>query len=279
MNSSSERRRLVGVSTKMYFDFPKTLSYLQATLKQLQPQIDKLAHGTDVFMIPDFLTIVSVAQAIKEFNDKAEAGASRVPLLVGAQDTHHEDAGAFTGEISPVVLSQAGVKLVEIGHAERRRYFGETDDWVIQKAKAILRNRMTPLICIGEQKREGGIDAAVEECWKQVSGVFEDTNVQDGSAEKELVLAYEPVWAIGASEPASADHVVAVTQKLREKCKAAGSSFKGSVRIVYGGSAGPGLFEKIQDGVDGLFLGRFAHDPERFVKTIIEVAGGLKSSC
>ncbi|KAG4218536.1 hypothetical protein PC116_g32984, partial [Phytophthora cactorum] len=86
----------------------------------------------------------------------------------------------------------------------------------------------------------------------------------------EVILAYEPVWAIGAAEPAGAEHVVSVTQALRNlDCV---RSREGNTRILYGGSAGPGLFAQLKDGVDGLFLGRFAHDPAQFYKTIVEVA-------
>ncbi|KDN52613.1 Triosephosphate isomerase [Tilletiaria anomala UBC 951] len=269
--SAPSPHRLVGVSTKMYFDLAKTAQYTSQVLSHLQHFLPKLHQSTDVFLIPDFLSIIPCRQAIEEFNKTASPP---VPLILGAQNTHYQDAGAFTGEVSPLQLSQAGVKIVEIGHAERRRYFGETDAWVVLKAKAALRNGMTPLICIGEQKKEGGVENAVEECWQQVSGVFDDADVLKDSKSKEIVLAFEPVWAIGASEPAPAEHVVAVTKALRQRCQAA-KGFEGSVRILYGGSAGPGLFDKLKDGVDGLFLGRFAHDPERFAKTVVEVGGGF----
>ncbi len=283
------RRRLVGVSTKMYFDLPKTASYTEQVLALLATTLPKLAHPTDVFLIPDFLTILSCRERIHaQTLSQSPSSAGTQPLLwLGAQDTHHEDAGAFTGEVSARQLAQAGVRLVEIGHAERRRFFGETDAGVVLKAKAALRNGLTPLICVGEQAQEGGVENAVEECWAQVRGVFEDEKVledsqrrrkEEGEGEQggmELVLAYEPVWAIGQPQPATPEYVVQVTKLLRQRC-AAVAGYEGSVRILYGGSAGPGLYEKLQDGVDGLFLGRFAHDPEQFVQTVTEVAGGLK---
>ena len=108
----------------------------------------------------------------------------------------------------------------------------------------------------------------MQECWEQVSAVFE--KVPKGSP---IILAYEPVWAIGASQPATPSHVVEVTKELRRKC-AQEVGWKGDdLTILYGGSAGPGTFGKIKDGVDGLFLGRFAHDPEAFARTIEEVGG------
>lgn len=251
----------MGVSFKMYFDLAKTDEYLKAILPSLPSLLDTLNREVDVFVIPDFLAILSYRDAIR---------AAKAPLLLGAQDTHHEDGGAFTGEVSPKSLAQAGVRFVEIGHAERRRLFGETDAWVVQKAAAAARNGMVPLICIGEVSNDGNVDKAVEECWTQVGEVFKEL-----PDEAEIVLAYEPVWAIGASQPAGAPHVVAVTKALRAKAESLGR--KGLVRILYGGSAGPGLYQKLEEGVDGLFLGRFAHNPTAFLETITEVGGGKRA--
>ncbi|CCF52707.1 hypothetical protein NDA11_001898 [Ustilago hordei] len=267
----SARRPLVGVSFKMYFDIPRTRSYMSSTLSLLGACLDTLSQPVDIFVIPDFITLTSVSSQI---------AASSMPLHLGAQDVHSEDAGAFTGEVSPLVLSQAGVRFVEIGHAERRRYFGETDEDVANKAAAISRNNMIPLICIGELSKPSNIadlsisdvNSVVEECWRQVKPALERVE-----AEKEVVLAYEPVWAIGRSEPASPEYVVKITKALRRRYineyVHSGKARKDQgLRILYGGSAGPGLFDKIKEGVDGLFLGRFAHKPEAFIDTIRQVA-------
>ncbi|KAM3468010.1 hypothetical protein MY5147_008366 [Beauveria neobassiana] len=123
---------------------------------------------------------------------------------------------------------------------------------------------MVPLVCVGEET-EGDVGVAVAECRPQVEAV-----VGALADDAELVLAYEPVWAIGASQPAGDAHVLAVVAGLRElDCV---KNRKGTTRVVYGGSAGPGLYERLKTGLDGLFLGRFAHDPERFVQTVKEVA-------
>ncbi|KAJ1026670.1 hypothetical protein NDA13_004043 [Ustilago tritici] len=268
----SARRPLVGVSFKMYFDIPRTRSYMSSTLSLLGACLDTLWQPVDIFVIPDFITLTSVSSQI---------AASSIPLHLGAQDVHSEDAGAFTGEVSPLVLSQAGVRFVEIGHAERRRYFGETDEDVANKAAAISRNNMIPLICIGELSKPSNIvdltisdvNLVVEECWRQIKPALERVE-----AEKEVVLAYEPVWAIGRSEPASPEYVVKITKALRrryinEYVQSGKARKDQGLRILYGGSAGPGLFDKIKEGVDGLFLGRFAHKPEAFIDTIRQVAG------
>lgn len=248
-------RRIVGVSTKMYFSAARTYEYVDQLLHQMSASESNPLEQVDVFIIPDHVTLVSVIHQLRG-----------TKIQIGAQDAFHEDNGAFTGEVSPAVLSEVGCHLVEVGHAERKRLFGETDEITAKKAAAAAKNGMVPLVCIGEQTRGETWTTAVDECRNQIECVI--SAVPDGC---EVILAYEPVWAIGAPKPAAAEYVVGVTSAIRElECIQKRS---GTTRILYGGSAGPGLFEKLKDGVDGLFLGRFAHDPTQFYKTIIEVAG------
>lgn len=254
MTAVARPRRIVGVSLKMYFDLHQTISYLRGVL-----QLDGIAWNArlDLFVIPDFVSLM-------------EAGRILAPshVILGAQDTMWEDRGAYTGEVSPFVLAQAGARIAEIGHAERRAMFGETDELVAKKAGAAARNGLIPLVCIGERNHHSiasaAVGAAIEECRPQVMSVL--AAVPD---DQEVILAYEPVWAIGAKEPAGPDHVVNVTQGIRRMTEGR----KGVTRILYGGSAGPGTFGKISDGVDGLFLGRFAHDIHNLKKVIEEVGG------
>jgi triosephosphate isomerase len=247
-------RRIVGVSLKMYFDLPATLSYIRGVL---QLDADAWNSSIDLFVVPDFVSLTESARILEPSS-----------ILLGAQDTCWEDKGAYTGEVSPVVLRQAGARIVEIGHAERRAMFGETDEIVAKKAGAAARNGLIPLVCIGEKTHHSiasaAVGAAIKECTTQVTSVL--AAVPDDT---EIILAYEPVWAIGAAEPADPDHVVNVTKELRKL--AAGR--QGTTRIVYGGSAGPGTYAKIAEGVDGLFLGRFAHDIQNLKKVIEEIGG------
>ncbi|KAK4552107.1 hypothetical protein LTR86_010643 [Recurvomyces mirabilis] len=230
-------KRIVGTSLKLYFDLPSTLKYIDA-VAQLSSAAEEA--NVDLFVIPDFVTLLPAAEKLKNTS-----------VQLGAQDTFYEDKGAFTGEVSPVVLKQAGVKIVEIGHAERRRLFGETDEDVGEKSK-------------GSGIASAAVGQAVSECTTQITAALSQL-----PSEAEVILAYEPVWAIGASEPAGADHVVAVTQQLRAVVKGTGRT--GRTRILYGGSAGPGTFETLKDGVDGCFLGRFAHDVGNLGKVIGEM--------
>lgn len=252
--SPQPRRRLVGVSTKMYFSAQRTRQYVSDVVAQLSASPD-LASSVDIFIIPDAITLTSVITQVRSSN---------APVLVGAQDAFWEDSGAYTGEVSPSVLAEVGCQIVELGHAERRRMFGEGDAETARKAAAAARNGLIPLVCIGERTR-GMVSMAVGECATQVEAVI--AAVPDDA---EVVLAYEPVWAIGVAEPAAAEHVVGVVDAIRELPVVRGR--QGVTRVIYGGSAGPGLFEKLKQSADGLFLGRFGHDPEALVKTIREVA-------
>ncbi|KAI1632135.1 mitochondrial triosephosphate isomerase [Biscogniauxia mediterranea] len=303
---SPRRRRIVGVSTKMYFSASQTSHYITSLLSLLSSSppatLSLLRSRVDIFFIPDHLTLLSSITALSS----PSAPAPVPEILPGAQDAHHADAGPYTGEVSPRVLAELGCRLLEINHAERRRLFGETDASAALKVEAAARNAMTPLLCVGEVTRpaylldspdspesptadqvEAGAAAAADEIAARLGTLLSRL---DPAAD--AVLAYEPVWAIGAARPAGADHVVGVARRLRRlECVARRT---GTTRIVYGGSAGPGLFAKLArgggggggrgeeeveeegeeegDAVDGLFLGRFAHDPEQFYKTILEVA-------
>jgi len=137
------------------------------------------------------------------------------------------------------------------------------------KAKAVVRNGMTPLVCIGERDRSKsgimseGVGIALREVLPQVEAVL--NAVPEGA---QCMFAYEPVWAIGAEKPASSDHVVTVVKEIKRVIQ---GKKKGETMVLYGGSAGPGTWEGLEDAVDGLFLGRFGHDPENVKKVVEEI--------
>ncbi|KAL2153451.1 hypothetical protein VTH82DRAFT_4606 [Thermothelomyces myriococcoides] len=276
----SGHRPVVGVSTKMYFSHARTTAFISSVLALLQkpPAPALLRERVDTFVAPDFVSIPAARAAVVAATATATAETGEKE-----KDCAAEDAGAFTGEVSPAVLREIGCRLVAVGHAERRRLFAESDDLVRRKAAAAARNGLVPLVCVGEvfppasgQDSRPGTDvssstspavrAAAEEVLRQVTAVLDGL---DGHAD--VILAYEPVWAIGAPQPASADHVKGVVRLVRESD--AVRRRPGRTRIVYGGAAGPGLWARLGGEVDGLFLGRFAHDPEQFVKMVYEVAG------
>ena len=240
-------RPLVGVSLKMYFGLARTRSYL-ADVAALGSHV--AASGVDAFVIPDFLSVLTAVDLLRG-----------TPIAVGAQDASWEDFGALTGEVSPAALREAGARIVEIGHAERRRMFAEDDIVTARKAAAAARNGLVPLVCIGENVRVDVEDAARQTIQQALAAL------EDVPSEAEVAIGYEPNWAIGQSEPAPPEHVVGVASRLRDAL----SHRRGLTRVLYGGSAGPGLFTQVADGVDGLFLGRFAHDVANFRAVITEI--------
>ncbi|KAL8789210.1 MAG: hypothetical protein Q9213_001317 [Squamulea squamosa] len=168
------------------------------------------------------------------------------------------------------MLKQLGCSIIELGHAERRAPpFYETDDVVAQKAKAAVRNNLIPLVCIGERNRSSvaseSVGIAIRECSAQVKAILDAV-----PTDRELIFAYEPVWAIGATEPAPSFHILTVVGHLKRMVQ----EREGGVRWLYGGSAGPGIWGELKAGVDGLFLGRFAHEVENVEAILKEIAEG-----
>ena len=248
--------RLVGVSLKMYFDYHSTAKYvidLCEACKTVDPRCG-------IFVIPSFPTLASANAPIQQSPN----------ISLGAQDCHWEDSGAFTGEVSPLVLKQVGCALVELGHGERRSApFNENNAMVAKKAQAAIKNGLVPLVCIGEKSRSQiaseGVGLATRECIPQVTAVLDAV-----SPEASVIFAYEPIWAIGAQKPANADHVCTVVKQIRSIIQQRGRS--GEVKILYGGSAGPGAWDTLKQDLDGLFLGRFAHDIDA-LKTVVDEVG------
>lgn len=238
----------VGVSTKMYLGYQASLDWLTAVHGIVAARAP-LPRGLTVFVAPSFPILESARRIL--------AGSG---VVLGAQNCGTA-GGALTGEVSPALLAEMGVELVEIGHAERRRLFGETDAVVAEKTAAAAMAGLTPLLCVGETVR-GSPAAAARFCWEQV------TSALGASVPLErVVVAYEPVWAIGAAIPADPDYVNDVVARLRELLDQPMRA--GRSRIIYGGSAGPGLLPRLES-VDGLFLGRFAHDPAGFGRVLDE---------
>jgi triosephosphate isomerase (TIM) len=218
----------VGVSLKMYFALARTREWLLEAS-------EVVPDGVEFFAAPSYLAIPT---ALGVFPDGT-----------AAQDVSSEEPGPFTGEVSAAELAEAGVRYAEVGHAERRRLYGENDGVVAAKTAAALRRGLIPVLCVGEtvNPADGGPDAADVAVAQLLSALA-------AAPAGRVIVAYEPVWAIGAAEPASEDHIRTVAAALR------GARREEHDAVIYGGSAGPGLLTRLGDAVDGLFLGRFAHD-------------------
>ncbi|HEY5857434.1 MAG TPA: triose-phosphate isomerase family protein [Aldersonia sp.] len=243
-------RTVVGVSLKMYFGPTQTRQWLEET-RTIVAQL-RAAQTLDVFVLPSFVSIPTAQEVLRGSG-----------IGYGAQDVCWEQRGAFTGEVSAADLRELGCTVTAVGHAERRRLFGEDDVITARKAAALTRDGITPIVCIGEDT-QGSVDEAVTACRSQIDAVLGE--VPDGT---DLLFAYEPVWAIGAPMPAPPDHIVDVANRLRE----AFAPRSGRTRLMYGGSAGPGLYPRIADGVDGLFFGRFVHEPDNLRAALTEIVG------
>jgi triosephosphate isomerase len=217
---------------------------------------DELEH-VDVSLHPPFTDIRSVQTVID--SDKLGYG-------LGAQHCHWEDKGAFTGEVSPVFLAKLGVQYVICGHSERRELFGETDEMVAKKVGAILQHGMTPIMCVGETLDEREAGATETKVLGQVRA-----GLQGRSAEQvgRLVIAYEPIWAIGTGRTATADDAQQMCAAIRA-CVAelAGAEAADAVRVQYGGSVKAGTIAELisQPDVDGALVGGASLDADEFAR-------------
>lgn len=240
-------RPLVAVSTKAYFGVERTRTWVGA-VAALGPHATGL--GVELAVLPTYPSLESTADRL--------AGTG---IAWGAQDCAPQGDGAQTGAVLAATLAELGCRYVAVGHAERRSRFGEDDAMVRDKVCQVVQHGMVPLLCVGEPVRADP-DAAVVWCIDQMrSALCEMPGVQ-------VVVAYEPVWAIGAQRAAAAEHVVHVAAALREVMAACDPSS----RLLYGGSAAPGTATALGSAVDGLFLGRFAHDVNALRAVLDEVA-------
>lgn len=246
---------LLGVSLKMYFGYQQTVDWCR-DVARMAAEHPALGGGkVALFILPSFPALVPAGQAF--------AGG---PVGLGAQNLYWEDRGPFTGEVSGPQLREAGCRYVEVGHAERRRLFAEDDRTVAVKTAAALRNGLAPVICIGEEQQLP-VEEAARVCTAQLAAAVRSV---PGRQDLPVIAAYEPVWAIGASEPASAEHIRGVCAVLQAWL--AGQDRFPRHRVIYGGSAGPGLLTRLGREVDGLFLGRFAHDVRALAEIVDEAA-------
>lgn len=250
---SPSRPRTVGVNLKAYLGYRATLDWCQAVIRAAMARPDVRSGTIGVFLLPASPLLAPVLAMCRG-----------TPIRVGAQDVSTDPPGPHTGEVSAVLLAEMGCQDALIGHAERRRRFRESDTIIARKVAIALGHGLRPIICIGERER-GGTDRAAALSVQQARRALAASAGLAGP----VVLAYEPVWAIGAREPAPADHIVGVCAALRRWLDRRDHGSASSV--IYGGSAGPGMLATLGASVDGLFLGRSAHDPDALARVLDEV--------
>ena len=191
--------------------------------------------------------------------------ADEVPIALGAQNVYFEDSGAFTGEVSPVMLAKLNVRYVIVGHSERRHQFGEGDELINKKLLAVLKHKMRPILCVGEtlDQREAGVteELVLSQLEAGLSGVAAEALV-------EVVVAYEPVWAIGTGRNASPEDAQAVCKCVRGWLAQHYGASAEAVRVQYGGSVTPDNVAELmaQPDIDGALVGGASLDAERFAQ-------------
>jgi triosephosphate isomerase len=238
---------LVGVSLKSYLGYADTEAWL-AKVASAVPD-DRL------FVLPSAPALPAARRLL-----------DGTGVRYGAQNVHYE-SGPFTGEISAAMVVELGGTLCEVGHAERRALFGETDEIVARKMTAIARAGLIPVLCVGERELGPGANAFVRGQVRAALTGFPATAA--------LIVAYEPVWAIGVERPADPAHVARITGLIRRELAGAGHA---RAHVLYGGSAGTGTFTALARAAgtpdelpDGLFLGRSAHDVPRLAGITEEI--------
>ena len=246
------RRPLIAGNWKMY----KTQGEAAETAKQLVRYIGTFTD-IDMMIAPTFIALSAVFAAIKNS-----------PVALGAQNLYWEDEGAYTGEISAPMLKSAGCQYCIIGHSERRQYFGETDETVNKKIKAAIKAGLQPVFCVGEtgKERESGQTLSILD--KQIKKGLE------GLVSEQLdwlIIAYEPVWAIGTGKTATDDQAQEVHQFIRSLVKNNfDQALSDSIRILYGGSVKPDNIAGLMSmpDIDGALVGGASLDAESFSKIV-----------
>jgi triosephosphate isomerase len=253
---AKDRRPVMAGNWKMHHTH---LDAIQVTQK-LSYRLDADDYErNEVVLCPSFTSLRSVQTVIES---------DQLPILLGAQDVHWEDQGAYTGEVSPPMLAKLGVRYVIIGHSERRQYFGETDENVNRKVKTVLAHQMVPIMCVGEtleERESGGTEAKVS---RQVQAGLAGLLGEDVAR---CVIAYEPIWAIGTGRNATPEDANETIGAIRAMVAGlAGEAAAEAIRIQYGGSVKPGNIAALMamPHIDGALVGGASLDPDEFARIV-----------
>ena len=251
-----ERGALISGNWKMnenHFEALKLVQELAALLLA-----GSIPRGREVSLHPPFTSLRTVQTAVETDN---------IPVLLGAQNCHFEDRGAYTGEVSAEMLARLNVRYVICGHSERRQYFDEGDEIVRKKIEAVFRNGMRPIVCVGEtlaEREAGGADDKVRRQIRAALGGLRADSIASA------VVAYEPIWAIGTGETATDSDAQEMCAAVREEISQFSKSSAEAIRIQYGGSVTPENAEGLLSGsdVDGFLVGGASLDAARFVEIV-----------
>jgi triosephosphate isomerase len=246
------RRPLIAGNWKMY----KTPDESKETAKQLVRYVAEV-RDVDMMIAPTFVALAAVYEAIKNSS-----------VALGAQNLYWEAEGAYTGEISAPMLKSAGCRYCIIGHSERRQYFGETDETVNKKIRAAIKADLQPVFCVGESEKERESGQTLSILDKQIKKGLEELVSKQLES---LIIAYEPVWAIGTGKTATDDQAQEVHRFIRSLVKDNfGQALADSIRILYGGSVKPANIESLMamPDIDGALVGGASLSAESFSQII-----------
>lgn len=246
------RKPIVAGNWKMYKTFDEAVDFVEAVQGKL-PAADKVdaVICAPALYLP---TLVTVAEESE--------------LAIGAQNMHFEVEGAFTGEVSPAMLENIHVDYVILGHSERREMFNETDDAVNKKVRAALDHNIVPIICCGETLEEREADATVTKVAGQIKAALEGFTAAEVA---HMVIAYEPIWAIGTGKTATADDANDVCGAIRDVVKELfGQETANAIRIQYGGSVKPENIVELlgKEHIDGALVGGASLQPDSYLKLL-----------
>lgn len=250
------KKVIIGTSWKMNKTVSQSIDYAKDLLDFVQKKKNELTEVT-VFVLPTFLALSKVSEILNGSD-----------VLYGAQNCCWEDEGAFTGEVSPMHLKDIGCSFAELGHAERREMFYEDDEMINKKVLASLKNGLMPILCIGEEERFEKDQEAYEFVVDQLE---KDTKGIDAKDMTNIIIAYEPVWAIGSDSSAPMGFIQNGMAYIRDHIrKKYGKDIGDSQRMIYGGSVTPDTAEEIirLEDNDGIFIGRAALNLDYFFKMI-----------
>ena len=253
--TTSERKPIIAANWKMHHDHLVAIQVVQKLSYRLEADD---SDGCDVVICPPFTDLRTLQTLIES---------DRIPLALGAQNCHWEDQGAFTGEVSPPMLKKLMVEFVIVGHSERRQLFGETDQTVNQKLRAVLKHEMTPIVCVGETLEEheaGRTEARVDE---QARAAFQGVKADMAGR---CVLAYEPIWAIGTGRNPTPDDANDTIGAIRTVLRDLYGETADAMRIQYGGSVKPGNIAELMKmpEIDGALVGGASLDPDDFARIV-----------
>ncbi len=253
---AGSRRPLISGNWKMHHNHFEAIQVVQ----KLSYALPKDTYdAVDVSVHPPFTDIRSVQTVLE---------ADKIPILLGAQNCHWEEKGAFTGEVSPTMLAKLNVRLVIVGHSERRELFGETDEVVHKKVQAVFKAGMTPILCVGERLDEREAGGAESKVRGQVQAGLAGLTGEQVAA---MVVAYEPIWAIGTGRTASADDAQAMCALIRSTVREqAGTAAGDGLRVQYGGSVKPANIAELmgQADIDGALVGGASLDADEFARIV-----------